>query len=140
MKKQFETPHIYKPVMAGLLVGIVATILSIVYDIIFRDITSFPMHELVNVSTLIFGILLLLTIAGCLFALIDRYSNHASIIYQVISVIITLTCVYVLRFIHRSDDPVTTIEFRHLLLGIIIIIGTASLFIPYLSKNETKYI
>ena len=141
MEDKFNTPHIYKPIMAGLFAGIVATMLNIVFDVVYRSNVNFPRHELINVSTIIFGTLLLLSVAGCIYALIDRYSKHVVPVYMLLSVLWTIGSMYLTMQVQRSDNALISSEFRSLLSGIVIITGIASTFlIPYLAKNETNII
>ena len=41
MEKELGSAHIYKPVMAGVMAGFIATVLNIVYDVIYRSETGF---------------------------------------------------------------------------------------------------
>ncbi|MBO9593100.1 MAG: hypothetical protein J7599_09325 [Niabella sp.] len=69
METKNYSSHIYKPLMAGLFAGYIATVLNLVYDVLFREATTFPLHDLVNVSTIIFATLFALPLAGVVFAL-----------------------------------------------------------------------
>jgi hypothetical protein len=137
MKKELDGSHIYKPLMASLLAGIIATVLNIFYDVIYRNFTDFPLHDLINVSTLIFATLIALAIAGVVFAILDRYTSHSQVIYIIIFVVLTLLCIRWVLHVHRSDDPALNTEFRDLLLGIVIISGSLATFlVPFFIKHE----
>ncbi|WP_300598032.1 hypothetical protein [Niabella sp.] len=140
MKTKNYNSHIYRPLMAGLFAGYIATVLNLVYDVLFRESTTFPLHDLVNVSTIIFATLFALPLAGVVFALIDRLFPNGSRIYVVLSALFTGLCIYGTLQVHRSPDPVLTVQFQHLLLGIVIISGVfATAAVPWLVKHQEIY-
>jgi hypothetical protein len=137
MNKEFDEPHIYKPLMAGLLTGIIATLLNIFYEVVYRDVTGFSLSEIINVSTIIFATVLALLIAGTIFAVIDRYTRHVQLIYILLFIILTLLCVRWAFHVHRTNDPALNAAFRGLFSGIVIISGgLASFLVPFLVKHE----
>ena len=137
----YNSTHIYKPLIAGVFAGYIATLIDLFYDVIFKEKTNFPFHELVNVSTIIFGIMLLVPLAGCVFALIDKYfKKNTAVIYIILSTIVTVVLCYAVMHTHRSSDPQLNVQFHNLLLGITIITGLFSTFgIPYLVKHSNLY-
>lgn len=140
MNKEFDEPHIYKPLMAGLLAGIIATLLNIFYEVVYRDVTGFSLSEIINVSTIIFGTVLTLLIAGAIFAVIDTYTRHVQLIYILLFVILTLLCVRWALHVHRTNDPSLNAAFRGLLSGIVIISGgLASFLVPFLVMHKKIY-
>ncbi|MBZ4187952.1 hypothetical protein [Niabella beijingensis] len=140
MKQETSGSHIYRPLMAGLFAGYIATVLNLIYDVLFREKTAFPLHDLINVSTIIFATLFALPLAGVVFAFIDRYFRNGAWIYIVLSALFTVLCVYGVLQVHRSPDPVVTTEFHELLLGITIISGVfATVAVPWLVKHQDIY-
>ncbi|MGN6294074.1 MAG: hypothetical protein ACTHMV_15110 [Chitinophagaceae bacterium] len=134
----FEYPHAYKPIMAGLFAGIVASLLNIFYDAIFRGATGYSLPELINVSTIIFGTLFILFVAGTVFAIMDRYMKHATVPYIILFVVLTLLCVQLALHVNRTDNLVQKLEFRQLLVGVVIISGASAAFlVPFLVKRPT---
>ncbi|WP_008587315.1 hypothetical protein [Niabella soli] len=132
--------HIYKPLMAGLFAGYLATVLNLIYDVAFREYTSFPLHEMINVSTIIFATLLVLAVAGCIYALIDRFSKNSAPVYTILSAVFTLLLVYGTLQVHRSDNSMLTSQFHGLLLGIVLITGIfATFLIPYFVKHSKLF-
>jgi hypothetical protein len=141
MKKESLDLHCYQPLMAGLFAGIVATTLNIFYDVIFRQSTGFSLPELINVTTIIFATLFILVMSGVVFAILDRLTRYVQVIYIIIFSLATIACTYLALHTHRSADPVLTVEFRYLLMGIVIISGLLATFlIPYLAKHENGII
>ena len=140
MKNVKNTGHIYKPLMAGLFVAYFATLICIIFDVIFRQYTGFPLHVLINVSTLMFSILLLLPIAGCLFALIDKFFTKSTLIYEVLAIGTTLLLIYGVFQTHRSPDSLYSNEFHYLLLGVTLITGVGAMLIPYFVKHSEYFV
>ncbi len=132
---QLNTPFT-KALMAGLFAGVASTIVCVVYNSIYREISSFQLTSIINVSTIIFMVPLLLLPVGFIYYALSRY-KHANLWYTVLLVVLTLLFVWIDYHIQRSPDPVLNNEFRQLLLGIIIISGLAGLFVPYLVTHET---
>ena len=142
MKKDtYYSSKIYTPLMAGLFVGYIVRVLNLVYDVAFRNFTDFPLHELINVSTIIFATLIALTLAGTLYALFEKISRTAGTIYIVCSALFTAYCIYGSLHVHRSDNAVINGQFHNLLLGIVVITGLAATFaVPYLVKHNDIFI
>jgi len=141
MEKIEESSRIYKPMMAGLFAGYFATIANLVYDLAFRNYVDFPLHELINVSTLIFATLFVLTIAGCLLALSEKlFKEKGSIIYMVLFALLTVYLVYGVFHVHRSADATVNHEFQYLLGGIIVLTGLfATFFTPYFRRHSDMF-
>ncbi|WP_018630238.1 DUF6069 family protein [Niabella aurantiaca] len=140
METKNYNSHIYRPLMAGLFAGYIATVFNLIYDVLFRQSTTFPLHELVNVSTIIFATLFALPLAGIVFAAIDRCFKKGDRIYIVLSALFTALCIYGTLQVQRSPDPAVTTQFQHLLLGIVVISGVfATIAVPWLVKHQDIY-
>ena len=126
-------------IMAGLFMGIVATIVSLVYNIIFREKSGFQLCSIINVSTIIFSVPFVLLLAGFLYSWM-RTHKMKDVFFIVLFILFTIGCIYLDFHIQRSDDPAVNLQFRILLMGIIVITGISSFFIPYLSTHETDII
>jgi hypothetical protein len=141
MSNEFDLSKAYRPLMAGVFAGIIALFLNLVFDIYYRDITRFPLSQIINVASIIFGTLLLMTLAGVAFAVMSLYIKHVTIPYMIVSISLTLLCIRFAMHVHRAADPVLTAEFRGLLTGIFIISGIfASFLVPYLAKKDNMFI
>lgn len=137
MEKENYSIQIYKPLMAGLFAGYFATIINLFYDVAFRESTAFPLHELINVSTIIFATLILLALAGCVYALFEKVMGKNPVIYIVASLAFTVFLIYGTMHVHRSLNAEVNHEFQYLLVGIIAITGIFStFFIPYFVKRS----
>ena len=126
-------------IMAGLFMGIVATIVSLVYNIVFRENSGFQLCSIINVSTIIFSVPFVLLLAGFLYSWMHT-NKMKDVFFIVLFILFTIGCIYLDFHIQRSVDPTVNAQFRILLMGIIIITGISSFFIPYLSTHETDII
>ena len=140
MEPNFSSPNVYKPLMAGLFVGILATVFNIFYDVMYRESTGFELSTIINVSTLIFGTLLFMIIAGSIYAILQRITKQATIVYLVLFVVLIILGLRFALHVYRSDNPVENSEFHQLFSAIMIITGLATLCIPLLVKKGSAII
>ena len=133
----YEQTEFSKSLLAGVFAGITATFLSLLFNSYFRLWTGFPFSEMINVSTIIFALVLLVTISGLVFYLFHHYLKKGTIIYQVASLALTVLLAAWVMEVQRSNDPLLAKEFRELLLGIVAITGICSVFmVPFLFKRN----
>ena len=137
MNHDYESTEFSKSLLAGLFAGIAATVVNLLYNFYIRRATGFSLSEIINVSTIIFISILLMTVAGLFFYLFHHYLKNGTLIYKIISVLFTLLGVYFSMTVQRSQNPLVSTEFRELLLGVVIISGVFSSFIiPYLYSSN----
>ena len=126
-----------KSLLAGVFAGIAATVLSLLFNTFFRGYTGFFLSELINVSTVIFTLLTLGTIAGPTFYLFHHYLKSGTIVFQLLSIVITILLVIAGLQVQRSTDQAASKEFRELLAGVITITGLCISFgIPFLFRHD----
>lgn len=126
-----------KSLLAGVFAGIAATVFSLLFNTFFRGYTGFFLSELINVSTVIFIVLTLGTIAGPAFYLFHHYLKNGTVVFQLLSVLITILLLLAGLQVQRSADAVVSKEFRELLAGVITITGLCISFgIPFLYKHD----
>lgn len=137
MNHDYEHTEFSKALLAGVFGGISATVLSLAFNFIFRGTMAFNLSEIINVSTIIFALLLVVTIAGLIFYVFHHYLKNGSLIFQAVAVVLTLLLLLGTTYIQRSPNPVLTVEFRELLEGIIVITALCVVFIiPFLFKHD----
>ncbi len=128
-----EISFLGKALLTGVFAGIVATVISLVYNILYRDATGFMPSEIINVSSLIFGVNVLFVLVGLSYFAFLKLFKRGDLIFIVVFVLITVFCLWKTAGVHRSADYEVTEQFRSLLSGIIIIMGIcASFVIPFL--------
>lgn len=137
MNHDYEQTEFSKSLLAGVFAGITATVLSLVFNAFFRRIIGFNLSDIINVSTLIFALILIVTTAGIIFYFFHHYIKKGTFVFQIAAVIITLLLIASTMQIQRSANPGLSIEFRELLWGIISITGVCTVFIiPFLFKHD----
>ncbi|MBS1653475.1 MAG: hypothetical protein JSU05_01420 [Bacteroidetes bacterium] len=141
MEKDHFHSSFQRSLMAGLFAGLVATTLSLFYNVLFREITHFPLIPFVNVSTIIFVVVFPPLLAGILFHLMNLFLPNAKTWFILLIGLLTFLGVWASLHVQRSDNPDWNTEFSWLLGGIVIISGLFSvLFIPWLAQKENGVI
>jgi len=131
-----------KAMMTGLFVGIFDTVICLVYNIGYRDFTGYLPSSLVNVSSLIFAVNLLLLLTGMLYFLFRKVFGGRDNFYIVMGVLFTTFLAWKTETGHRFADATVNAESKGLLLGIVLILGVSAILLPffYRSKFFDKYI
>jgi hypothetical protein len=75
-------------------------------------------------------------IIGIIYYALLQSFKKADIIYIVLFVLLTLFFVWRTELVHRTDDPLLNTEFKNLLLGIVLILGISSIFVPILFRSN----
>ena len=133
----YEQTEFSKAILAGLFAGILATCLSLAFNFIFRYYSGFPLSAMINVSTIIFALIIVVMIAGIAFYFSHHYFKKGTIIYQAVFLIVTLLLIAGTMQIQRSNDLVLSAQVRELLLGVIAITGICAVFIiPFFYKHD----
>ena len=114
MEERYSGPNVYRPVMAGLFVGIIATVFNIFYDVMYRESTGFELSTIINVSTLIFGTLLLTLFAGSIYALLAQFTRRPALVYIIIFGLLAVLCLRFALHVYRTDNPLQNQEFHQL--------------------------
>lgn len=140
MEDRYSGPNVYRPMMAGLFVGIIATVFNIFYDVMYRESTGFELSTIINVSTLIFGTLLLTLFAGSVYALLAQFIKKPALVYIIIFGLLAILCLRFALHVYRTDDPLQNQEFHQLFSAIVIITGLAVLCVPLLVKKGSSII
>jgi hypothetical protein len=122
--------------MTGLFMGIISTLLCLVYNIIFRSNTGFELSDIINVSSLIFCINLLFPIIGIIYYGLIQAFKKADFIFILLFILFTLFFVWRTELVQRTNDRVLNVEFKNLLLGIVLILGINAIFIPILFRSK----
>ena len=126
-----------KALLTGVFAGISATFICIIYNVIFRDETGYQLFNLINVSSLIFGVNILFMLIGVIYYWFIKYLKRGEIVYIGVFILISVFCILKTYGIHRTDDPASNIEFHHLLIAMIVILSiAASIGIPVMFHSK----
>lgn len=125
MAASYLTPF-SKSLLTGLFAGIAATFIGIIYSIVYRDNTGYPLFSFINVSSLIFIVNILFLVIGIVYYWFIKFIRRGEIFYIVGFILLTLYCILRVKDIHRSDVQLWNVEFHHLLIAMLIIMGIAA--------------
>ena len=143
MEEEFRKPLLTKAILTAVFVGFVATLVCIFFNVIFVENTRFPLHTLINVSTLIFGVNTIFFAIGFFYYGFMQI-KRGELFFIILFLLLTAFFVWRGEHFHRSDDPNLNVEFREQLTVIVLIIGlTAAVLLPVLfhsRKFEDKVI
>jgi hypothetical protein len=122
-----------KTVLTGVFAGIVASVICLAYNIIYRNATGFSLSDIINVSSIIFGINIVFLVVGLVYFAFQRVFKKSTLIFVAVFVLITLFCLWKTAGVNRSVEYEASVQFRGLLSGIVIISGIcATLLMPFL--------
>jgi hypothetical protein len=128
----------YKGLMTGVFTGFSVTIICLFYNLFYRSSTDFIPADIINVSSLIFGVNTIFVLVGLAYAFFAGAGKGGDLIHMGVFATLTLFCVWRVHNAVQFTDPVTNAEFRSLLTALILIIGiSASFVIPFLFHNKT---
>ncbi len=130
-----QTPF-SKALLTAVFVGFVASIICLFFNIVYRENTGFVPSEIINVSSLIFGVNLFFFACGMIYAGLKSWSAKSDLIFIVFFILLTIFLAWKAEGVTRMHDHDITVHFRSLLLGIILISGVSLLAIPYLFNNK----
>ena len=77
----------YRSLMAGLFAGILAAVACLAWNLFYRDYSGFNLSDIINVSSIIFIVILILTLAGLALFTLDKYiQRFGTIVYVIVNV------------------------------------------------------
>ena len=133
----FPKSRFYQSMMTGFFVGFFATVICLAYNIVYRDKTGFPLSSFINVSSIIFTVNILFPVIGMIYYWFVTTFKKADIVFVIVFLLLTAFFAWRTELVHRTDDHSLNIEFKNLLLGIVLILGiSASVFIPLFCHNK----
>ncbi|HMG68816.1 MAG TPA: hypothetical protein VK588_14055 [Chitinophagaceae bacterium] len=137
MDYDFPKSKFYQAMMTGFFVGFFATIVCLIFNIIFRDSTGFPLSSYINVSTIIFLVNILFPILGIIYYGFLNSFKKADVSFILVFALLTIFLVWRSETVHRTEDVNINSEFKTLLSGVVLILGiSATIFIPLLFRSK----
>jgi hypothetical protein len=137
MEKEFRKSVFYRSFMTAVFVGIIATIVTMVYDLIFVRQFGFPYSTIINVSSLIFGVNIAFLIVGLVYYMFLSTFRKGDILYITLLIIVTAFLAWRSEHVQRSLDASINHQFRDLLAGVVVIMGAMAAFlVPFLYHNR----
>jgi hypothetical protein len=128
--------------MSGLFIGIIDTLICLAYNIGYRNFTGYAPSTLVNVSSLIFGVNILLLLTGMVYFVFSKLFGRRDYIYVVMTFLLTAFLAWKTEIGHRFTDATVNAESKGLLLGILFIMGASAIALPFLYRSRffEKYV
>jgi hypothetical protein len=134
--KNDQSSIFFKALMTGLFVGIIDTLICLAYNIAYRNASGYLPSTLINVSSLIFVVNLLLTVIGVIFYLFLRVFRKGGGVFFIVMVLLTAFLYWKTSGIHRFADDKENSGFKGLLDGILLILGISAACIPFLYRSR----
>jgi hypothetical protein len=125
-----------KAILTGLFSGILATLVCFIFEISFRVVTRYEPSQYINVSSIIFIVNLILLTAGIIFYGLTTSFKKGSMIFVMLSFVVTALCIWKSESFHRFTDYKLSREFSNLLSGILLIVGIFAMMIPLFFNNK----
>lgn len=136
MDYEFRQSPVSKAILTSVFVGFIATIVCLIYNIIFRESTGYLPADFINVSSLIFGVNLIFFVIGLVYSFLHSSFKRGDLFFEVIFGAIVVLCAWRAAYVHMQNNGTLTSEFRTLLIGVIIIMGIGIELIPLLYRNR----
>ena len=124
--------------MTGVFVGLITTVLVLVYDVFFVENKGFAVNDyFINVTMLIFSINILFLALGPLYYGLQKLSRYGEIIYIVLIVAAALFLLLKMKNVDRADNDFINAKFKELLSGVVILVAIgACILLPVLYHNR----
>lgn len=136
MNYEYQQSPLSKAILTSVFVGFFATLVCLVFNIIFRESTGYLPADFINVSSLIFAVNLIFLVAGLLYFFFLRSFKKGDLIFEVLFGALIIFCVWRASYVHMENSRVLSSEFRTLLIGTILIMGVGIELVPLLFHNK----
>ncbi|HRP31420.1 MAG TPA: hypothetical protein PKV73_05995 [Agriterribacter sp.] len=134
--ENFQTPFT-KSFLTGLFVGIVITLVCLTFNLVYRTETGFMPTAIINVASIIFGVITLFIVIGIIYYALTKAFRKGELLFIVLFSLLTIILAWQAEGVTRSVNQVMTMQFRGLLLGVILISGIGAAFlVPYLFHSK----
>lgn len=136
MNYEFHQSPLSKAILTSVFIGFFATLVCLIYNIIFRERTGYQPADFINVSSLIFAVNLVFLVIGLLYFVFHSFFKKGDIVFEILFGLLIIFCAWRAGHASMENNPVLTSEFRTLLIGVIIIIGIGIELVPLLFHNK----
>lgn len=137
MEESFEKTPLSKAIFAAFFSGYVAVCISIAFDIIYRGITHYDPSFIINIPSIIFGLLIVSLFSGGIYFFLTNYVKGGKIVYILLFLILWALLANVILNSNYGDTPAQISGFKGLSLGITSILGVAIVVgIPYFYNHD----
>ena len=134
------SPTFSKSILAGLLTGIIAAFLNLIYMIVYRESTEFAKDNIVMPLTIFLGFPILMVLGGMAYFLLQKHLHSGTTWFKVICLVGMIALLIITIQDTRLNPGVLLSGARGLFLGMITITFLLATFlIPYLAKHSKIY-
>lgn len=135
MNYEFQQSPLSKAILTSVFIGFFATLVCLVYNIIFRESTGYLPADFINVSSLIFAVNLIFLVVGLLYFFLVSVFKKGDAVFEILFGLLIIFCTWRAAHAHMQNATLTS-EFRTLLIGVIIIMGIGIELLPLLFHNK----
>ena len=127
----------FRAMMTAVFVGFADSLLSLIYNILYRAGGIDFSNDLINVAYIIFGEMFLFFVIGLIYAGLQLLSSKADILFIIGFAALTILIYVGIGSAHFSTYPDENLRFRGMLHGLTLILGISAIAgIPYFYHNE----
>lgn len=139
MEYNYEQTSLSKILFSGVYAGIIATVATLTFNFFYRLSTDYSPSMVINVSSLIFGSLIILEFCALIYLALHSFMKNPSIIYLVIIIAVAALSIMGTSSVVDPTNLTETTHYHGLLIGVISILGLCAIAIPYLIKHSEKF-
>lgn len=133
-----EKSLFFRTFMTALFAGLVATLATVIFDMVSAQVFYFPLSFINNVSTLIFTVNILFPVLGVLYYACLKLTPKGDPIYMLICLVLTGYYAFKAWGMHADADLGRNIQIRDLFTGIALILGLIAAFaVPYFYHSKS---
>ncbi|RYY81644.1 MAG: hypothetical protein EOO15_24155 [Chitinophagaceae bacterium] len=127
----------YRALMTGLFVGLFATVVCLLFNLVYRRSTGFGPTDIINIATLTFGINLAFPLIGLLFDGFRKWFKGGERAFTILLTLLFAIFIWRALGTQLTDNALLNREFRTLLIGVLLILGASAAFLlPFLYHNR----
>jgi hypothetical protein len=120
-----------RAMLTGLFIGVIDTLICLAYNIGYRNFTGYAPSALINVSSLIFGVNLILLLIGMVYYVFIKLFGKKDIVFISAFLLLTLFLIWKVNTGHRFEDYDLNNGWKGLILGVVAILGVSASVLPF---------
>src|SRR6187455_1665445 len=124
MNYDYSQTDFSRGILSGLFSGLVACVANALFVLVYRAMTSFYEFNGVDVTVIVFGSIMQLLVCGWLFYIFVHYLRKGISFYRLVVIFITALIFFLGLIIRRSVMGSSPDEFKIMVVGTQVIIGT----------------
>jgi hypothetical protein len=142
MSIPIQSTNLSKSILAGLLTGVIAAMINLIYVIIFRESSRFSGDEIIVMPLTIFvGLPILLVLVGCAYYLFQKHLISGTLWFVVLCLVGMLVLIAVTIRDTWMNTGTLLSGARGLFLGLVVITFLLAAFLlPYLARHSKIFL